>query len=299
MIAYHLRINFHVKVIMNILDCQLSKHFYSAFKKLVFAFIVCSLSVNGVALEIKSEWVQGGLVIGQTNPSHQLRFLKQNVAVNDDGFFVVGLGRDAPKNVVLTEVLSSGKTIKHNFTVRQRSYREQRIEGVPKHTVDIPGSALKRIRKEVKLTKAARKVISSRQDFLQTFAWPAKGIISGVYGSRRVYNGKPGRPHFGVDIAAPQGSIVSAPVAGKVLLTHDNMYFSGGTLIVDHGHGVTSTFIHLHKILVKEGDTVAQGQPIAEIGTTGRSTGPHLDWRMNWLTQRLDPQLLMDGIPAK
>jgi murein DD-endopeptidase MepM/ murein hydrolase activator NlpD len=299
MIAYHLRINFHVKIIMNILDFQLSKHFYSAFKKLVFAFIVCSLSVNGVALEIKSEWIQGGLVIGQTNPSHQLRFLKHNVAVNDDGFFVVGLGRDAPKNVVLTEVLSSGETLKHNFTVRQRSYREQRIEGVPKHTVDIPESALKRIRKEVKLTKAARKVKSNRQDFLQTFAWPAKGIISGVYGSRRVYNGKPGRPHFGVDIAAPQGSIVSAPVAGKVLLTHDNMYFSGGTLIVDHGHGVTSTFIHLHKILVKEGDTVAQGQPIAEIGTTGRSTGPHLDWRMNWLTQRLDPQLLMDGIPAK
>jgi murein DD-endopeptidase MepM/ murein hydrolase activator NlpD len=284
---------------MNMFGYQFSKHFYSAFKKLVFAFVVTLLSQNSFGLKINSEWVQGGLVIGQTNPSHQLRFLKHNVAVNDDGFFVVGLGRDAPKNVVLTEVLSSGKTIKHNFTVRQRSYREQRIEGVPKHTVDIPGSALKRIRKEVKLTKAARKVISSRQDFLQTFAWPAKGIISGVYGSRRVYNGKPGRPHFGVDIAAPQGSIVSAPVPGKVLLTHDNMYFSGGTLIVDHGHGVTSTFIHLHKILVKEGDTVAQGQPIAEIGTTGRSTGPHLDWRMNWLTQRLDPQLLMDGIPAK
>jgi murein DD-endopeptidase MepM/ murein hydrolase activator NlpD len=299
MIAYHIRITFHVKIIMNILDFQLSKHFYSAFKKLVFAFIVCALSVNGVALEIKSEWVQGGLVIGQTDPAYKLRFLKQAVQVNDDGFFVVGLGRDAPKNVVLTEVLSSGKKIKHNFKVQQRTYREQRIEGVPKRTVDIPESALKRIRKEVKLTKAARKVKSARQDFLQTFAWPAKGIISGVYGSRRVYNGKPGRPHFGVDIAAPQGSIVSAPVAGKVLLTHKNMYFSGGTLIVDHGHGGTSTFIHLHKILVKEGDTVAQGQPIAEIGTTGRSTGPHLDWRMNWLTQRLDPQLLMDGIPAK
>lgn len=269
------------------------------FKKLTFAFIITLLSHNSFALEINSEWVQGGMVIGQTNPSHQLRFLKQNVQVNDDGFFVVGLGRDAPKNVVLTEVLNSGEKIKHNFKVRQRTYREQRIEGVPKRTVDIPDSALKRIRKEVKLTKAARKADSERQDFLQTFEWPAKGIISGVYGSRRVYNGKPGRPHFGVDIAAPQGSIVSAPVAGKVLLTHKNMYFSGGTLIVDHGHGVTSTFIHLHKILVKEGDKVEQGQPIAEIGTTGRSTGPHLDWRMNWFKQRLDPQLLMDGLPAK
>jgi murein DD-endopeptidase MepM/ murein hydrolase activator NlpD len=299
MIAYHIRMNFNVKTTMTIFNYQFSKYFHSIFKKFIFAFILVLVSLNSVGLEIKSEWVQGGLVIGQTKSSHQLRFLKQAEQLNDDGYFVVGLGRDAPKNVVLTEVLSSGEKIKHNFTVRQRTYREQRIEGVPKRTVDIPASALKRIRKEVKLTKAARKANSARQDFLQTFTWPAKGIISGVYGSRRVYNGKPGRPHFGVDIAAPQGSIVSAPVAGKVLLTHDNMYFSGGTLIVDHGHGVTSTFIHLHKILVKEGDRVAQGQPIAEIGTTGRSTGPHLDWRMNWLTQRLDPQLLMDGLPEK
>jgi murein DD-endopeptidase MepM/ murein hydrolase activator NlpD len=267
-------------------------------KRLSFTFIIMLLSLKSFGLEIQSEWVQGGMVVGQTSPSHQLRFLKRNVRVNADGYFVVGLGRDAPKNVVLTEVLNSGQEIKHSFTVRQRSYREQRIEGVPKRTVDVPESALKRIRKEVKLTKAARKADSTRQDFLQKFEWPAKGIISGVYGSRRVYNGQPRRPHFGVDIAAPQGSLVSSPVSGKVLLTHENMYFSGGTLIIDHGHGVTSTFIHLHKILVREGDEVEQGQVIAEIGSTGRATGPHLDWRMNWFKQRLDPQLLIDGLPT-
>jgi murein DD-endopeptidase MepM/ murein hydrolase activator NlpD len=267
-------------------------------KRLSFTVIILLLSLKSFGLEIKNEWVQGGMVMGQASPSHQLRFLKRNVRVNADGYFVVGLGRDAPKNVVLTEVLSSGQEIKHRFTVRQRSYREQRIEGVPKRTVDVPESALKRIRKELKLTKAARKADSTRQDFLQKFEWPAKGIISGVYGSRRVYNGQPRRPHFGVDIAAPQGSLVSSPVSGKVLLTHENMYFSGGTLIIDHGHGVTSTFIHLHKILVREGDEVEQGQIIAEIGSTGRATGPHLDWRMNWFNQRLDPQLLMDGLPT-
>lgn len=265
-------------------------------------FCLCTLllfSLHSAALEIKSPWVQGGMIIGKTSPSNQVHFLSHRVRINTNGYFVIGLGRDTPKNVVLTEITNSGQAITHNFTVKQRTYREQRIEGVPKRTVDVPESALKRIRKEVKLTKAARKVDTTRQDFLQDFIWPAKGIISGVYGSRRVYNGQPRRPHFGVDIAAPQGSLVVAPVSGKVVLTHDNMYFSGGTLIVDHGHGVTSTFIHLHKILVKEGDTIKQGDAIAEIGATGRATGPHLDWRMNWFDQRLDPQLLMDSLPDK
>ena len=131
------------------------------------------------------------------------------------------------------------------------------------------------------------------------FQWPTEGIITGVYGSRRFYNGKAGRPHYGIDIAAPQGSHVVAPASGTITLVHDNMYFSGGTIIMDHGHGISSTFIHLHKSHVKVGDKVEQGQLLAEIGSTGRSTGPHLDWRMNWFDQRLDPQLLVDGLPNK
>ena len=274
-------------------------HTRSMLKKLVSTFVISLLSLKCFGLEIKGEWVQGGMIIGQVHTSHQLQFLGRNLQVNPAGYFVLGLGRDAPRRAVLIETLSSGEKVTHSFVVRQRSYREQRIEGVPKHTVDVPEAALTRIRQEVKLTKAARKESSTRQDFLQKFEWPAQGIISGVYGSRRVYNGQPRRPHFGVDIAAPQGSSVSAPASGRVLLTHDNMYFSGGTLILDHGHGITSTFIHLYKILVKKGDTVVQGQAIAEIGSSGRATGPHLDWRMNWFTQRLDPQLLMDGPPKR
>jgi murein DD-endopeptidase MepM/ murein hydrolase activator NlpD len=120
------------------------------------------------------------------------------------------------------------------------------------------------------------------------------GRISGVYGSQRILNGKPRRPHFGVDVAAPVGAIVRAPADGLVTLAHGDMFFSGGTLIVDHGHGLSSSFLHLSAILVKEGDRISQGDPIAKVGATGRVSGPHLDWRMNLLGSRLDPQLLVD-----
>jgi murein DD-endopeptidase MepM/ murein hydrolase activator NlpD len=120
-----------------------------------------------------------------------------------------------------------------------------------------------------------------------------------VFGSQRVYNGEPRRPHYGVDVAGPVGTLVKAPAAGVVTLAHNNMFFSGGTLILDHGHGISSSFLHLSEILVKENDEVAQGQVIAKIGATGRVTGAHLDWRMNWFERRIDPQLLVPAMPAQ
>jgi murein DD-endopeptidase MepM/ murein hydrolase activator NlpD len=260
-------------------------------------FLLILSPLTAAEIEIRTQWIQGGLILGKANPSSTIEFLGKSVKVNNQGDFVVGLGRDAQPKVTLLETIVSGEVIKHTFVVAQRSYNEQKINGVPKKTVNVSESALPRIRKEVRAAKKARKVDSELHSFLQTFIWPAKGIISGVYGSRRVYNGVPKRPHYGVDVAAPQGSKVIAPASGIITLVHKNMYFSGGTVIMDHGHGVSSTFIHLHKAHVKEGDTVEQGQLIAEIGSTGRSTGPHLDWRMNWFDQRLDPQLLMDSLP--
>lgn len=251
------------------------------------------------AVEISTPLIQGAMVIGKTAVGNKIHFLGREVRVNEEGIFVVGLGRDAPKKVNVTETFPSGKQEVHRFAVKQRSYKEQRIEGVPKRTVQVPEAELPRIRKEVKLTKSARNIDSKRKDFLQSFIWPTKGVITGVYGSRRFYNGEPRRPHFGIDIAAPKGSLVWAPISGKVTLVHNDMYFSGGTLIIDHGHGVSSTFIHLSEILVEEGDEIEQGGVIAKVGSTGRSTGPHLDWRINWFEQRLDPQLLMDGPPEK
>jgi murein DD-endopeptidase MepM/ murein hydrolase activator NlpD len=273
-------------------------YIFSLNRFLLFIFLTL-ISTSVLSLEIKNKWIQGGLIVGKTNPENAIQFLGRTVRVNAQGDFVVGLGRDAKPQVKMLEIYPNGTTKEYIFSVTQRQYKEQRIEGVPKKTVNVPEEALPRIRKEVKLVKAARKVHSTRQDFLQSFIWPAKGIMTGVYGSRRYYNGVPKRPHYGIDIAAPQGSPVIAPASGVVTLVHENMYFSGGTIIMDHGHGISSTFIHLHKSHVKEGDIIKQGQLIAEIGSTGRSTGPHLDWRMNWFKQRLDPQLLMSGIPLE
>ena len=131
---------------------------------------------------------------------------------------------------------------------------------------------------------------------LTGFTWPATGRISGVYGSQRVLNGKPRNPHFGLDIAAPDGTEVFAPADGLVTLTHPDMLLSGGTIILDHGQGLSSTFLHLSKILVEAGSFVKQGELIALIGSTGRASGPHLDWRMNWLDRRVNPQPLLSEV---
>ena len=170
---------------------------------------------------------------------------------------------------------------------------------MPQRTVEPPPEAvLKRIRHEVAEIKTARDTDSALLAFLSDFQWPLTGRISGVYGSQRIYNGKPGNPHLGVDIAAPTGSPVIAPASGVVTLVHEDMFYSGGTLVIDHGLGLSSTFIHLHKVLVKEGQEIRQGDLIAEIGASGRATGPHLDWRMNWYQERLDPQWFMGAMDA-
>ena len=180
-----------------------------------------------------------------------------------------------------------------------RDYRIQRVEGVPEKTVNPPEADLARIRKESSLAATARNIDSTLTDFSAPFVWPLIGPITGVYGSQRVYNGTPKNPHFGVDVARPKGTVVIAPAGGIVRLAYDDMYFSGGTLIVDHGHGLTSTFMHLSAILVQEGQRIEQGDPIAKVGSTGRATGPHLDWRMNWYEHRVDPQTLVGPMPKQ
>jgi murein DD-endopeptidase MepM/ murein hydrolase activator NlpD len=155
-----------------------------------------------------------------------------------------------------------------------------------------------RIKKDITLVKKARKYIGAQDDFTAGFIQPASGPITGVYGSQRFYNGVPKSPHYGIDYAAPTGTPVKAPAAGIITLVHDDMFYSGGTLILDHGHGLSSTFLHLSDILVEEGQRVSREMVIAKIGSSGRATGPHLDWRMNWLDQRIDPQLVLDTLPA-
>lgn len=260
--------------------------------------LACLSALPIVALELQGEWIQGGMLIGKVEPGQQIEFSGRKVRVDADGTFVIGLGRDAGSPAKLTVIAADGARQEHEFAVGQRQYNIQRIEGVPQQTVNPPAEELDRINRESRLTREARAVDTSRRDFLQTIQWPLLGPITGVYGSQRVYNGEPRRPHFGVDVARPTGTTVIAPLPGVVSLAYDDMFFSGGTLILDHGHGISSTFIHLSKILVQEGAEVSSGQAIAEVGATGRVTGPHLDWRMNWFNHPLDPQLLVEPMPT-
>ncbi|MGH1373178.1 MAG: M23 family metallopeptidase [Cellvibrionaceae bacterium] len=244
---------------------------------------------------LKGEWVQGGVLIGKASVGDKIEFLDRDIRLSDDGDFVLGLGRDFPASARLT--VRRGELVRvFEFDVSQRSYDIQRVDGVPKRTVTPDPKHLDRIRKEASAARKARKPVTDHQYYRQSFQWPLLGRISGVYGSQRYYNGQPRRPHFGVDVAAPTGTLVQAPADGVTTLAYDDMFFSGGTLIIDHGHGLSSSFLHLSKILVKEGELVKQGQPIAEVGATGRVTGPHLDWRMNWYDQRVDPQTLVPSM---
>ena len=240
---------------------------------------------------------QGGLLRGRATPGSTVEFEGASVRVSDDGWFLVGFGRDASPQAELVVVHPDGRRERQVLEVGRRDYDIQRIDGLPARKVTPSEEDLARIRKEVRVVKEARAVDDARTDFLSGFQWPVKGRISGVYGSQRILNGEPRRPHFGIDIAAPAGTKVVSPADGVITLVHPDMFFSGGTMIVDHGHGLSSAFLHLSRILVDKGERVAQGQIIAEVGSTGRSTGAHLDWRINLFDRRLDPSLLVGPMP--
>jgi hypothetical protein len=252
--------------------------------------------VNG-GVSYRGELLQGGLLRGTVAPGTQLQLNGREVAVAEDGTFVCGFGRDEPLRQVLDLVTPQGDKQQVVWMLGARNYDIQKVTGIPQRIMSPNQKDLDRINEELALTTAARKVFSSSKDFNVEFIWPAKGPISGVYGSQRYYNGEAGRPHFGLDIAAPRGAPVLAPAGGQITLAHKDMFYSGGTVILDHGMGLSSTFIHMDEVLVEQGQRVEQGDQIGRVGASGRATGPHLDWRMNWFEVRLDPQILMQGIP--
>ena len=246
--------------------------------------------------QLQGESVQGGLIFGQTEPGNAVLLDGMPIMVSEQGRFVVGFGRDQTGESALLVKAPDGADERIALQIKPRQFAIEQVDGLPPATVTPDPEAEQRIRDEAAMVAAARSRRDQRTDYASGFAWPASGRISGVYGSQRILNGQPRNPHFGLDIAAPGGSPVYAPAAGIVTLAHPDMYFSGGTLILDHGQGLSSTFLHLSKVHVTAGRSVEQGELIAEIGATGRASGPHLDWRMNWLDRRVDPQLLMDGI---
>lgn len=243
--------------------------------------------------ELKGVFVQGGLIVGRTEPGAQVQIDGQDIKVGDYGHFVFGIGRD-DVGYVTVQVRSQAQEWQESFAIQPREFDIQRVDGLPQQTVTPDPETQARIREDNARIGAARNVVSDRFDFAGDFEWPAQGRITGVYGSQRILNGVPGAIHWGLDIAAPTGTPVYAPAGGEVRLIAPDMVLSGGTIIIDHGHEVFSSFLHLHAIHVQEGQIVQAGDRIGEIGATGRATGPHLDWRMNWRDVRVDPWLLLE-----
>jgi murein DD-endopeptidase MepM/ murein hydrolase activator NlpD len=242
---------------------------------------------------------QGGLIKGFVPPGTRVIFAGKPVRVSKGGDFLIGFHRDEPVSASLKLIYSDGKVENKNLKISKRDYDIQHIDGLPKRKVTPNAEDMKRIRAETKLIKEARKLDDDRTDYKTGFIWPTVGRITGVYGSQRILNGKPRRPHFGIDIAAPTGTPVLAPADGVITLVHPDTYFNGGLIVLDHGHGLSSWFSHLSRLLVKNGEEVKRGAKIAEVGSTGRSTGPHLDWRINLFERRLDPALLAGPMPSE
>ncbi len=266
-------------------------------------------SISGTALsprsavadcvELAGSLMQGGLVWGKVLPGSRVTLDGVSLDVLADGTTFAGFGRDAPATALL--LVTGGDSCRQTLRIARREYNIQRVNGVPQQTVTPPPEQLERIRREQALVDAAKARRVPRPDLLQAalsgFQWPALGPISGVYGSQRFYNGTAGNPHYGVDMAVPTGTPVHAPAAGIVTLAEPDLFFSGGTIILDHGFRFSSSFLHMSKVLVAVGQEVKTGDVIGEVGATGRASGAHLDWRMNWRDQRIDPQLLAPPMP--
>lgn len=247
------------------------------------------LILNGV-------FTQGALVRGQVVEGAEVYLNGERVQTNRDGKFVIGFEREAPTDQHLLVKLANGNEVHKTITLTKREYNIQRIDGLEQKMVTPPPQVSARIKQDNINVAKARSVDTEIDALFTRFDWPAKGPITGVYGSQRILNGIPKWPHYGVDVGAPTGTPVYAPVDGIVRLA-DDLYYSGNTLILDHGMRVFSTFLHLDSMLVEVGDSVKKGQQIGTIGASGRATGPHLDWRINLGKMRLDPQTVVTGLP--
>lgn len=237
---------------------------------------------------------QGALVIGRTHPAAVVEYDGRRLRVSPNGLFVLGVDRDATGPLVVAVKSPGGSVVPHRIEVTARDWPIERVNGAPPKTVNPPPQIAERIAREQALIVASRKRDDAREDFAQPFVWPVRGRISGRFGNQRIYDGTPKSPHGGMDIAAPTGTPVKAPAGGIVIFAANDLYLTGGTLLIDHGAGVSSNFLHLSRIDVKVGDRVEQGQIVAAVGATGRATGPHLHWGMHCNGVRIDPLLVLE-----
>ena len=259
----------------------------------LFFLIIFFISTHLNAVEFKGKFLQGHFIVGITNPSAEIIIDKKKIRVTKDGFFVFGIGRDRKFDVIITKIIN-GESEKIIKKVLKRKYNIQRIDGLEESKVTPPESVYKRIKEENNKIGKARAIDSNLSFFKDKFIMPVEGIISGVYGSQRILNGKPRWPHYGIDIAAKKGTMIKSSGSGIVTMAEDDLYYTGGTIIMDHGHGISTIYSHLENVLVSVGDKINQGDIIGTVGSTGRSTGPHLDFRLNWFQTRLDPMSVLN-----
>jgi murein DD-endopeptidase MepM/ murein hydrolase activator NlpD len=251
------------------------------------------LARPAAALVLPERIAQGSLVIGRAPPGAHLSFGGRRLRVSpEEGVFAFGLGRDAGPEAVLTLTQPDGRREERRLAVARREWDIQRLNGLPGRMVTPDAQALARIRTEQERLNAARRTDSAVPHFAEGFAWPAEGRISGVYGSQRILNGEPRAPHLGLDVAVPVGTPLLAAAGGRVTLTGD-LYFTGNTLLIEHGHGVTTFYAHMSRIDVREGQAVSRGEPIGLSGATGRVTGPHLHLGLFWFATSLDPRPIL------
>lgn len=257
------------------------------------ALLLSSAIASEASINLSGDIKQGGLIIGKTSPKNTVSLNNKAIMVSDTGDYAFGFSRDDVSSYQLVITQPNGSKITKTLKPSKRDYKLQRIEGIKKSIMQPNPKAVARSQQDSKQIKAARKIASDINSFSQGFIAPIEGTITGVYGSQRIYNGVPKRPHFGLDYAGKIGDPVKAPASGKVLLWVPDMFYSGGTMIIDHGHGVSSTFLHLSHSFVQKGDWVKQGEIVASVGNSGRVTGPHLDWRINWFNIKIDPALVL------
>ena len=259
----------------------------------LFFFIIFLIPTYSYAIEFKGKFLQGHFIVGITNPSAKIIIDKKEVKVSKDGFFAFGIDRDREFDLTITKI-QDGKKEKIVKKVLKRKYNIQRIDGLEESKVTPPESVYKRIKEENNKIGKARAINSDLPFFKNQFIMPVNGIISGVYGSQRILNGKPKWPHYGIDIAAKKGTMIKSSGSGTVTMAEDDLYYTGGTIIMDHGHGISTIYSHLESVMVSVGDKINQGDIIGTVGSTGRSTGPHLDFRVNWFQTRLDPMSVIN-----
>ena len=265
------------------MDCKIIKFF----------LLIFFITFKSYAVEFNGKFIQGHFIVGQTENKSKIFIDKKEIKVSKDGYFVFGIDRDRKLDLVITKI-SDGKKEKIIKKIYKRKYQIQRIDGLDEKKVTPPEEVYNRIKEENNRIGKARAKNSDLVFFKNQFIMPVKGIVTGVYGSQRILNGKPKWPHYGIDIAAEKGTKIKSSGSGVVTMAEDDLYYTGGTIIMDHGHGISTIYSHLEEVMVNVGDEIKQGNVIGTVGSTGRSTGPHLDFRVNWFQTRLDPMTILN-----